>query len=73
MTSEMSTTNYAARAALRRELTFALPPHDSAVRRAMDTDECTKLLQQAACLAVRAGNADVANGALSLLARLEAR
>lgn len=69
----MTITNYAARTAMRREITFALPPHETDIRRAMDADECSKLLQQAACLAVRAGNADVANGALSLLARLEAK
>lgn len=64
--------NYAARAAERRGIVFALPAHENEVRRQMDADDCRGLLQRAACLAVRAGKPDIANDALTLLARMEA-
>lgn len=65
--------NYATRAAERRGIVFALPANESRFQRTIDADCCRSLLQQAACLAVRAGRGDVANDALVLLARMEAK
>lgn len=65
--------NQAAKAAARRSLVFALPQHDTTAERHADSLEARKLLEQAACLAVRAGRNDVATDALALLERLEAR
>lgn len=56
----------------RRQLTFALPVHDSKHMRNMEAEDAAKHLQQAACLAVRAGRDDVANAALAALEQLEA-
>lgn len=71
----MNTTlnNYATRAAERRGIVFALPAHESEFQRTVEADGCRTLLQQAACLAVRAGRGDIANDALLLLARMEAK
>ncbi|MCM3565196.1 hypothetical protein [Hydrogenophaga intermedia] len=63
----------AARAATRRAVVFALPPHKSASDRYADAVQSRRLLEQAACLAVRAGQPDVANDALALIARIEGR
>lgn len=65
--------DYAARAAARRQITFALGARDSEGDRHADAVEARKLLERAACLAVTAGRPEVANDALSLLAKLEAR
>jgi len=63
---------YAAMTATRRALVFESQPHESPSLRRMDALEARNLIQQAACLAVRAGRPDVANDALMLLAKLEA-
>lgn len=65
--------NYATLAAERRGFAFALPAHEDDLQRSVDADGCKNLLQQAACLAVRAGRGDIANGTLTLLGRMEAR
>lgn len=63
---------YAAMTSTRRALVFESKPHESAGERRTDALEARKLIQQAACLSVRAGRPDVANDALTLLAKLEA-
>lgn len=64
---------YAARAAARRAVVFGLPAHESASDRHAEALQARRLLEQAACLAVRAGQPDVANDALALIARIEGR
>jgi phage shock protein A len=63
---------YAHMTAARRAVVFALEPHESASDRRAEAAQARKLVEQAACLAVRAGRPDVANDALTLLAKLEA-
>jgi hypothetical protein len=62
---------YAHRAATRRALIFELPAHPSASDRQAEAAQVRKLLQDAACGAVRAGKPDVANTILNAIAGIE--
>lgn len=70
MTTQIET--YAAKASARRAVVFGLPAHEAASDRHAEAVQARRMLEQAACLAVRAGRPDVANDALTLLAKLEA-
>lgn len=67
----MNTQQYAALAATRRALVFEVPPHPSALDRKAEAAQVRKLLQEAACGAVRAGCPDAANTILNAIAGIE--